>query len=122
MPKINYTFTDNCFLKNAEYSCSLPNLFKKFEESFGNAQIVNVTLEELVPHIPNILNKQLIKISSDGNIVDLCYSTRRFLIQKRRNRKFELPDPKSELDSITNFMKNMSDGYLDQFPTKKVEI
>lgn len=84
MEKENIHFNATGFLKNAEYSFHvLPFLFE-YKNSFGNAELLTLNLEEIHSGFENLRRKEQFIFSEDGKTVEVNITFQKFSDTKGR--------------------------------------
>ncbi len=114
MGKLKYTV--NGFMKDMAYTAYLPGFFNDYEDSFGEAESINVELNEIPMTMIGKTQKKSITFSEDGLKVNIYFSDWREYNSKGKEKS--KPTPQSVFESLKNLMNKAVSEYNDQFPNK----
>src|ERR1035437_5073680 len=111
MEKLKYKV--NGFMKDAAYSFHLFNFFKQYEDKFGDAETINVELDEIPITMIGRKQKEPLTFSEDGKKVDIYYSSWRYYDKKGKEKS--KPTPQSIFESLTFLMNRAVKEYKEKF-------
>lgn len=109
---INYSISEG-FMKAAEYRMELYNYFGKYMESFGEAESLEIYIDELPYSALSLKRKEPFIFSEDGKMIKLYFTTQKYY--DTNGRVTSLPTPNDFYQSLESFMKRAIEEYKKKF-------
>lgn len=117
MKKIEYTV--NGFMKDPAYTFYFPSVFEEFEDKFGEAESIDVELDEIPYTWIGKKQKEPITFSEDGKKITIYYSN--WKNYDNKGKFISNPTPKSVFDSLDFLMRRAVKEYAEKFPPEETE-
>ncbi|MEI8007582.1 MAG: hypothetical protein WCI48_15355 [Bacteroidota bacterium] len=112
MKKINYVIGGG-FLKDASYAYYFHELFLEYENKFGDAESIIVSINE--DFYPFSTSKRNINFSEDGKLVNITFNANRY--QDKKGKFTVKPSPDEVFISLRFVMDTAVSEYSKKFPS-----
>ena len=113
MERENIHYHTTGFLKDAAFTAELLNTLSKYKDDFGNAEHLQLNLEEIPPGMIDYSKKETIVFSDDGKKVTINLTSQKYTNTKGKVTGF--PEPYSVYETINFVLKRAVTQYKEKF-------
>lgn len=115
MEKKNIHYTCSGFLKGVEYHADMLQFLYRFEDKFGHAEYLTVSLDELGPYQSDMNREQWLIISDDGKSIDIKLTATKYY--DYYGKLTGTPDEYEIYRRLKDMMEIAVERYAKKFPT-----